>query len=355
VLFAAGASVLLCVNPASAKELKSVGVSIANLNYPFFASIAKGAEFEARNVKITTVEHNFDPPTQNAQIDALIAAGVDLIVLNPSDTNAIEPAIDRAHKAGIPVVAADSRTAGADVTVETNNVQAGAVACEYVVEKMGGKGAMLILSFVATRTSASDRAKGCSDVVAKHPGVKILPQEEDTLGSRDGGFSVGVALLARFPQIDGVFALNDYSALGMAAAAKKLNRVNFPITGVDGTPEAVQALKDPRMGCERSHDSSIGVAVRAVGVRESEYASAGTAHGFDEAFRANKAGHGEAVAVAFLDCAHFAGRNRIGAVSCRLRGGVDHVLKLAEGAARQLPDLHVTQLVVAGEELFWPF
>jgi ribose transport system substrate-binding protein len=42
-----------------------------------------------------------------------------------------------------------------------------------------------------------------------------------------------------------VFALNDLSALGMAAAAKKLNRENFPITGVDGTPEAVQALKDP--------------------------------------------------------------------------------------------------------------
>jgi ribose transport system substrate-binding protein len=242
---------LLGVNAASAKELKSIGVSVGSLNFPFFGSIAKGAEFEARtinpNVKITAVEHYFDPPTQNAQIDAFIAAGVDLIVLNPSDANGIEPAIDRAHKAGVPVVAADSRTAGADVTVETNNVQAGAVACEYLVEKMGGKGAMLILSFVATRTSASDRAKGCSDVVAKHPAVKILPQDEDTLGSQDGGFSVGVALLGRFPQIDGVFALNDYSALGMAAAAKKLNRLNFPITAVDGTPEAAQALKDPNM------------------------------------------------------------------------------------------------------------
>jgi ribose transport system substrate-binding protein len=249
VFFAAGVSLLLGVNPASAKELKSIGVSVGSLNYPFFGSIAKGAEFEARkinpNVRITAVEHYWDPATQNAQIDAFIAAGVDLIVLSPSDPNAIEPAIDRAHKGGVPVVAADSRTAGADVTIETNNVQAGAVACEYLVEKMGGKGAVLILSFGPTRTSASDRAKGCSDVVAKHPDVKILPQDEDTLGTRDGGFAVGVALLGRFPQVDGVFALSDFSALGMAAAAKKLNRVNFPITAVDGTPEAVQALKDP--------------------------------------------------------------------------------------------------------------
>jgi ribose transport system substrate-binding protein len=247
--FAAGVSLILGLNAAPARELKSIGVSIANLNYPFFASIAKGAEFEARktnpNVKITTVEHYWDPGTQSAQIDAFIAAGVDLIVLNTGDPTAIEPAIDRAHEAGIPVVATDSRTAGADVTVETNNVQAGTIACEYLVEKMGGKGAMLILSFIATRTSAIDRAKGCSDVVAKHPDVKILPQDEDTLGTRDGGFTVGVALLGRFPQVDGVFALNDFGALGMAAAAKKLNRVNFPITAVDGTPEAVRALKDP--------------------------------------------------------------------------------------------------------------
>ena len=67
------------------------------------------------------------------------------------------------------------------------------------------------------------------------------------MGTRDGGFAVGASLLARFPQVDGVFAINDLSGLGMAAAAKKSNRLNFPITAVDGTPEAVQALKDPNM------------------------------------------------------------------------------------------------------------
>ena len=55
-----------------------------------------------------------------------------------------------------------------------------------------------------------------------------------------------MTLLGRFPQIDGVFAINDLSASGIAAAATKLNRVNFP-TAVDGTPDAVQALKDPNL------------------------------------------------------------------------------------------------------------
>jgi ribose transport system substrate-binding protein len=245
---AAGVALLVSVN-AAAKDLKTVGVSMGYLGNPFWASIAKGAEFEARkfnpNVKVTTVEHFFDPPTQSAQIDAFIAAGVELIVLSPSDPTAIESAIARAHKAGVSVVAADTPTEGADVTVETNNVQAGSIACEYLVEKMGGKGTLLILSFAAPVTSAADRTRGCNDVVTKHPGVTILPQNEDAIGTRDGGFTVGAALLKRFPQVDGVFALNDLTALGMAAAAKKLNRANFPITAVDGTPEAAQALKDP--------------------------------------------------------------------------------------------------------------
>ena len=248
--FAFGVSLVFGVNAASARELKSVGVSVGYLAYPYWASLSKGAEFEAKKinpkVKIATVEHYQDSSRQSAEIDEFIAAAVDLIVLNPSDPIAIEAAIGRAHEAGIVVIAADSRTAGADVTVETNNVHAGAIACEYLVEKMGRKGKMLILSSAAA-TSTTDRAKGCNEVVAKHADVKILPQNEDTMGTRDGGLSVGAALLERFPQIDGVFAINDFSALGMAFAAKKSNRLNFPITAVDGAPEAMQALKDPNM------------------------------------------------------------------------------------------------------------
>ena len=251
VLLAAGVSLLLAVGFASAKDLKSIGVSVGSVeDFPFVASLAKGAEFESRsinpNVKITIANHYWDPSTQNAQIDAFVAAGVDLIVLNPSNPNAIELAIDRAHKAGVPVVAVDSRTAGADVTVETNNVQAGKIACEYLIEKMGGKGAMVIL-YQAFATSTTDRVKGCSEVATKHPEVRILAQSELSSPDRDGGFFLGASLLRRFAQVDGVFAINDASGLGMADAARKANRLSFPITAVDGTPEAAQALRDPNM------------------------------------------------------------------------------------------------------------
>ena len=96
---------------------------------PFFVALAKGAEFEAKktnpNVKVTAVGFDYDLGKQNTQIDNFIAAGVDLILLNPGDANAIEPAIKRAQAAGIVVVAVDTAAKGANATVETNNTQAG--------------------------------------------------------------------------------------------------------------------------------------------------------------------------------------------------------------------------------------
>jgi ribose transport system substrate-binding protein len=244
----AGAALALSVNVASAKDLKSIGISLGSLGNPFFIALKNGAEFEAKkinpDVKITTLGYDYDLGKQNTQIDNFIAAGVDLILLNPGDPKAIEPAIRRAQKAGIPVVAVDTHAVGADATVETNNVQAGTIACEYLIEKMGGKGDMLIVNGPQV-SSVIERVKGCDEVVAKHPGVKILSQDQDAKGSRDGGLSVGQSLLTRFPKVDGVFAINDPTGVGVGLAAKQLKRTSFPITAVDGSPDAEAALKDP--------------------------------------------------------------------------------------------------------------
>src|SRR5580693_10619663 len=162
----AGAAVALVLSsaPSFAKELKSIGVSLGSLGNPFFVALSKGAEFEAKktnpNVKITTVGFEYDLGKQVTQIDNFIAAGVDLILLNPGDPKAIEPAIHRAQAAGIVVVAVDTAAKGADATVETNNVQAGTVACEFLIDKMGGKGDMIIVNGPQV-SSVIERVNGC--------------------------------------------------------------------------------------------------------------------------------------------------------------------------------------------------
>jgi ribose transport system substrate-binding protein len=108
---------------------------------------------------------------------------------------------------------------------------------------MGGKGDMLIVNGPQV-SSVIDRVTGCKAVAAKHPGVKILSSDQDAKGSRDGGLSVGQSLLTRFQKVDGVFAINDPEAIGVELAAKQLKRTSFPITAVDGAPDAEAALKD---------------------------------------------------------------------------------------------------------------
>src|SRR6201989_1942300 len=142
-LAGAAMALALSVSPLHAKELKSIGISLGSMGNPFFVALSKGAEFEAKktnpNVKVTTVGFEYDLGKQVTQIDNFIAAGVDLILLNPGDPKAIEPAIRRAQAAGIVVVAVDTAAKGADATVETNNTQAGTIACQYLIDKIGGK------------------------------------------------------------------------------------------------------------------------------------------------------------------------------------------------------------------------
>lgn len=244
----AGAALALGTQMAAAKDLKSIGISLGSLGNPFFLALSKGAQVEAKtvnpNVKITTVGYDYDLGKQNTQIDNFIAAGVDLILLNPGDPNAIEPAIKRAQAAGIIVVSVDTFAKGSNATVETNNTQAGTVSCEYLIQKMGDKGNLVIVNGPQV-SSVVDRVNGCKEVVAKHPNVKVLSSDQDAKGSRDGGLAVMQSLMTRYNQIDGVFAINDPTAIGAMLAARQLHRDNFPITAVDGAPDAEQALKDP--------------------------------------------------------------------------------------------------------------
>ena len=244
----ASAAIALATGAASAKDLKSIGVSLGSLGNPFFIALAKGAEFEAKktnpNVKLLTVGYDYDLGKQVTQIDNFIAAGVDLILLNPGDPKALKPAIQKAQAAGIKVVAVDTAADGADATVTTDNVQAGQIACQYIIDKIGGKGSLIIENGPQV-SSVIDRVKGCKDVLAKTPDIKVLSSDQDGKGSRDGGLAVMQSLLTRFPKVDAIFAINDPQAIGSDLAAKQQNRTGIVITSVDGAPDIESALKDP--------------------------------------------------------------------------------------------------------------
>ncbi len=242
----AGAALLAAPVLAQAKPLQAVGVTMGSLGNPYFVALTKGITDAANagggQVKVIAVSADYDLNKQFTQIDNFIAAGVNLIVLNAVDPNAILPAIKRAQAAGIVVVAADVSAAGADATVETDNTAAGNMSCAYLAQKLGGKGNVVIENGPQV-SAVTDRVKGCKAALANSPGIKILSSDQDGKGSRDGALAVMQGYLIRYPDLNGLFAINDPQAIGSQLAAQQQHRDNIIITSVDGAPDIVAALK----------------------------------------------------------------------------------------------------------------
>ncbi|CAN0627132.1 ribose transport system substrate-binding protein [Burkholderia multivorans] len=265
--FACTLAFAACAAHAADKQLKSIGITVGSLGNPYFVTVVKGAEAEAKalnpNARVTAVSADYDLNKQFTQIDNFISAHVDMILLNAADPKAIEPAVKKAQAAGIPVIAVDVAAAGADATVQTNNVKAGAISCEYLAKKIGGKGNVVIENGPQV-SAVVDRVNGCKAVLAKNPGIKVLSSDQDGKGSREGGMVAMQGYLTRFPKLDGVFTINDPQAVGSDLAAKQFNRGNIVITSVDGAPDIETALKSNTLVQASSSQDPFAMAKEAV-------------------------------------------------------------------------------------------
>src|ERR1700751_2420578 len=229
-------------------KLKAVAVTVGDLGNPFFVQIVHGAQAAAKKinpaVKFSAESSNYDVNNQTNQMDNFISSGVNLILLNAADSKGIAPAVLRAKQAGVIVVAVVvGAEGGVDATVTSNNKQAGELDGKYVADRLKGKGQIVIVNGPPV-TAVTDRVAGFLEEIKKSPDIKILSQDQNAGGSRDGGLRVMTDLLTAFPKIDAVFAINDPTAIGCDLAAKQAQRKDFFIVGVDGAPDVVPSLKD---------------------------------------------------------------------------------------------------------------
>ena len=257
----------LTAAPAAARELKTIGITVGSLGNPYFINLAKGAAAEAKkinpNVKVLTASADYDLARQSVEFDNFIAYGVDLILVNATDARAIGPAVKRAQAAGIVVIAVDTSANKVDATVQTDNVEAGVLACKYMAEKIGGKGNVIIQNGPQV-SAVIDRVNGCQDALKAYPDIKILSKDQDGKGSREGGLNVMQGYLTRFDDIKGVFTINDPQAIGADLAARQLKREGIVITSVDGAPDIVPALKGKTQIYASASQSPRGIGKEAV-------------------------------------------------------------------------------------------
>lgn len=247
-LLACGVALSLVPTVATAKDLKLVGVTVVDLGNPFFGAIAKSIEAKVKeaggaDAKTLVMSGDYDLGKQSTQFDNFIQAGVDLIIVSAVDSKAVGAAVKRAQAAGIPVVAIDNTADNAQATITTDNVTAGKQACQYIADKLGGKGNLIIVNGPPV-SGVIDRVNGCKAVMADHPDIKILSDNQNGIGTREGGLNVTTALLTAHDQVDAIFTINDPSAIGADLAAKQLKRTGIVITTVDGSPDIEAALKE---------------------------------------------------------------------------------------------------------------
>lgn len=233
--------------PSTAAELKSIGITVPSFSNPYFAAVVAGAEDKARSinptVKISSQSPEYDLNKQSAIFDTFIADKVDIIIIAATDAAADGPLVKKAKAAGIAVVAADSAAPNVDATIETDNVQLGIDTCTFMAETLGKKGDVVLLNGPPVAPILT-RVIGCKQALAKYPEIKILSDNLNGKASREGSLAVMQGLLTRFSRIDGVFAVNDQEAIGASLAARQLGRTDPLFFGVDGSPDAVQAIND---------------------------------------------------------------------------------------------------------------
>jgi ABC-type sugar transport system substrate-binding protein len=234
------------------------------------AQKAKAAEL---GVDIEIFDGNYDVNTQISQFENMIAQGFDAIVFSPVDVEAMAVAVDKAVDAGIPVIGVNTRVNSDKLTsyVGSNDVTAGEMEMEFIAEKIGGKGNIVILEGPIGQSAQIQRREGIHNILEKYPDIKVLA-EKTANWSRAEGLSLMENWLQTFDgQINAVVGQNDEMALGalQALEGKGLNDRNaIPVIGVDGIADALQAVKDGRMNASVFQDAkgqgemSIEVAVK---------------------------------------------------------------------------------------------
>tara|TARA_B100000780_G_C21110725_1_gene448856 strand:+ start:1479 stop:2360 length:882 start_codon:yes stop_codon:yes gene_type:complete len=227
----------------------TIGLVLSTLNNPFFVTLKEGAEAKAKDLgyKLLVLDSQNDPAKELANVEDLLSKKISLMLINPTDSDAVVSAIRAANRAEVPVVTLDRGATGGNVLshVASDNVQGGMMAGELIVKTLGGSGKVVELQGVAGTSAARDRGEGFNNAIDAASGIVVVASQVADF-DRTKGLNVMENILQAQSDIDAVFAHNDEMALGAIKAIESSNR-NIIVVGFDGTGDAVTAVKGGAM------------------------------------------------------------------------------------------------------------
>lgn len=257
-LYAAALGAVLvsgCTLPADVSDTDAltIGASLNSAANPFFLAEGAGIEkaAEAADARVSVQYANADVAAQSDQIDRFARQRVDVVIVDAVDSAAIRPAVLRAQRAGVKVVAIDVTASAADATVTSDNVAAGREACRHLIERLGGRGRIALVDGAAV-SAISDRMRGCRQAIADAPGIRVVAVQRADL-TREKSLAAAVDILTAHPGVQGFFGVNDPTAVGIELAAKQKG-ADVEIVGVDGARQATESIGPGHISATSAQD-----------------------------------------------------------------------------------------------------
>jgi ribose transport system substrate-binding protein len=235
--------------PAKTHQKISVILVAGITTDAFYLTMKKGAAAEAKalgaDFSFTGSPAAFSPPTQIPFLNAAIARHPSVIMIAPTDVNALAAPIQRAISAGIPVETVDTHINKplAFTNVSTDNPGGGALAAKALVKAIGGSGEVAIMSTTPGVSTVDERVAGFTAELKKNPNVTYLGLQycnDDTPTAA----RLTSALLAAHPNLKGMFAVNVKSGDGVTSAVTSAGKAGaVKLVEFDAGPPQVAALK----------------------------------------------------------------------------------------------------------------
>ncbi|MCT4798961.1 ribose ABC transporter substrate-binding protein RbsB [Exiguobacterium profundum] len=240
--------------PGSSSETETkdgdyeIGLSISTLNNPFFVALKEGAEEQANEMDatLTVADAQNDAAKQVNDVEDMIQKGMDLILINPTDSEAVGAAVQAANDAGIPVITVDRNAETGDVVahVASDNVAGGQLAGDYMVELVGEGQKVVELEGIPGASATRDRGQGFNEAI---DGKLEVVAKQSANFDRAEGLTVMENILQDNKDIVAVFAHNDEMALGAVQALEAAGMSDVKVIGFDATDDAVKAVEGGTM------------------------------------------------------------------------------------------------------------
>lgn len=231
---------------ALAKE--TIALAVSTLDNPFFVTLKDGAQKKADELgyKLVVLDSQNDPAKELANVEDLTVRGVKVLLINPTDSEAVVNAVKMANRNKIPVITLDRGAVAGDVVshIASDNVAGGKMAGDFIAEKLGAEAKVIQLEGIAGTSAARERGEGFKQAIDAHKFDVLASQPADF--DRTKGLNVMENLLASKGDVKAVFAQNDEMALGALRAINAANK-KVLVVGFDGTDDGVKAVQTGKM------------------------------------------------------------------------------------------------------------